>query len=536
MVHSPNNIAGKNEAQKAIPVVLYLLSREISSRQELEEAMRKYYSTQKGEFYLGKDKLITAYETLLKVGEIEASPTFRRLLTLKATRSNSGIVVVSVLTKPYNCPGRCIYCPTEKNVPKSYLSQEPAVMRAIMMEYSPYLQVQNRLKSLKLTGHSIDKVNIRVIGGTFSFYESDYKEWFMKELYRACNDFESADSGERSMLLDEQNRNETAKVRVVETSVETRQDYINESELESFRRFGITKVELGVQSIYDDVLLLNQRGHDAEETVRATKLLREYGFKVAYQMMLNLPGSNFQRDLEMMKALFTDERFKPDHLKIYPLALVKEAKIYQMYLRGEYKPYNKEELTALLIEVKKDIPYYCRVERVIRDIPANYIVEGGAKASNLRQFVQEEMKKKGLTCNCIRCREAGAASLGRKDDIPQLFRMDYEASGAKEIFLSFESQDRKVLYSILRLRIDDRGFGMVREMHTYGEQVGVGEKGELGVTQHLGLGKKLLLEAEHILKEEFGILKIKVIAGIGVREYFLKRGYAESETYMVKDL
>ena len=534
-----------DEMEQAIRVVQYLTSQKILDFAELELAQRHYYSTTNGEQYLSKGRLIEAYDLLIKEGKIATNPMLRKLLTTKSTRSSSGIVVVSVLTKPYDCPGKCIYCPTEKDVPKSYLSQEPAVMRAIKFDYNPYQQTMNRLNSLKLVGHLVEKVNIRIIGGTFSYYDNSYKEWFIKELFRACNDFEAGESSELQTLEESQKINEKAGVRVVEISVETRQDYINTEELLLFRKLGVTKVELGVQSIYDDVLLLNNRGHDVSKTVQATALLRSFGFKVAYQMMLNLPGSSYQRDLQMMQEIFTDSRFMPDHLKIYPLALVKEAQIYQMYLKGEYKPYSVQELTDLLVEIKRNIPYYCRIERVIRDIPASYIVEGGAKISNLRQVVQSEMQKKGYKCNCIRCRESGLSSASRVDPANEIkmFRTNYMAAEGAEIFLSFESADREILYSILRLRINEKSAvevlqncGIIREIHTYGQTVRLGENGKNETTQHTGMGKKLVQEAERIVKEEYGLRKMAVIAGIGVREYFQKRGYAEVDTYMVKSL
>lgn len=526
-----------NYPEQAKDVILFLLSQNISTRPAYETAMRDFYTQHKGAQYLAKDKLLEAYRELRDSGEIVESIPLRKLLIMKATRSSSGIVVVSVLTKPYACPGKCLYCPTEKDVPKSYLSTEPAVMRAIKCGYDPFLQVKSRLDALNATGHPISKINIRIVGGTFSVYKKDYRDWFIRELFRACNEYAGETFNDQT-LEELQTRNSSSAQRLVEISIETRQDYIKERELLYYRELGVTKVELGVQSIYDDVLLLNKRGHDVSETVRATKLLRDFGFKIAYQIMLNLPGSDFQRDLEMMRELFTNPDFKPDHLKIYPLALVEAAEVYQWYQEGRFKPYDEQELTELLVQVKQLIPYYCRVERVIRDIPAESVVEGGAKVSNMRQVVQLELQKRGLKCKCIRCREPLDAPM---QEI-RLFRDDYQAGNSTEIFLSFESPDRQTLYSLLRLRINNEApqellsnSGLVREMHTYGKQLSVGEANQ-GQTQHKGLGSKLLKEAERIVFEEFNLNKIAVIAGVGVREYFQKQGYEIRETYMFKKL
>ena len=327
-------------------------------------------------------------------------------------RSLSGVVNVSVLTKPYNCPGECIYCPKETNIPKSYLSGEPAVERAKKLKYDPYLQVKNRIESLQLGGHPTDKIEVRIIGGNWSSYPKRYKEWFVKRCFEACNNRKD------ETLKKAQKRNETAKHRVIGMSFETRPDFINQKEIEEMLLLGATKIEIGVQSIYNDVLILNKRGHLVEDTIRATEMLKNAGFKVSYQVMLNLPGSNPQRDIEMFKELFSNPDFKPDYLKIYPCALVKEAPLYNLYLKGKYKPYTKEVLIETIKEIKKHIPIYVRIERIIRDIPSPLIVEGEDKLSNLRQFIDSQK-----ICKCIRCREIKDI----KNEEVLLFREDYDA-------------------------------------------------------------------------------------------------------------
>lgn len=490
--------------------------------------------------FFKKDKLLKTYHNLVENNTIKQDQRIERLLRLKNTRSGSGIVVVSVLTKPYECPGNCLYCPTEDNVPKSYLKDEPAVMRAIACQYDPYLQVKSRLRALEATGHKTDKINIRVIGATWSYYQKAYQTWFIKMCFSACND----SSNKNRTLTELQRENETSKNRIVEISIETRQDYLNKAEIKRLRMLGVTKVELGVQSIFDDVLKLNNRGHDDSATIKATKMLKDAGFKVSYQMMANLPGSNLERDEKMFLDLFNDSKYKPDYLKIYPLALVKEAPIYKLYLEKKFKPYNGDELKNLIKNIKISVPYFVRIERVIRDIPADYIVEGGAKISNLRQIVANELAKEHLICRCIRCREVKETNIENEPVL--LFREDYEASGGKEIFLSFENIERTKLYSMLRLRIPSQYFekkmhflpvlnkaALIREMHTYGQQISINEKSKKA-SQHKGYGKKLLAEAERIASEEFSINKIAIISGVGVREYFRKLGYELEETYMIK--
>lgn len=511
---------------------------------------KDYFSIQRkvvrryGVAFFNKDKLNEIYHKLVQNNILLKNSNLENLLRLKNTRSLSGIVVVSVLTKPYDCPGNCLYCPTQKNVPKSYIKDEPAVMRAIMCNYDPYKQVVSRLKALNATGHITDKINIRIIGGTWSHYNKIYQTWFMKMCFLACNGQTKAE-GNKKKLVELQIKNEKAKNRIVEISIETRQDHIDKNEIIRLRRLGVTKVELGVQSIYDDVLKINNRGNDNTATIMATRLLKDAGFKISYQVMPNLMGSDLKKDETMFKTIFSDQNYQPDFIKIYPLALLKEANIYSNYLNNRYKPYSKEELTKLLKNIKTSLPYYVRVERVIRDIPSNYIVEGGAKISNLRQIVQNEMEKENLRCKCIRCREV--KGVNSKEKI-FLFREDYDASYGKEIFLSFENKKRTRLYSLLRLRITSQYYSgeknpisilndssIIREIHTYGPQIEIGER-DKSASQHKGLGKRLMLEAEKISRNEFKLKNIAVISGVGVREYFKKLGYKLINTYMVKKL
>jgi elongator complex protein 3 len=489
--------------------------------------------------------LLKAYHELVKNKRIKKSDKIEILLRTRPVRSLSGIVNVSVLTKPYPCPGKCLYCPTEKGVPKSYLSGEPAVERAKRLKYGPYLQVKKRIEMLENEGHPTDKIDLRIIGGTWSYYPTKYQSWFIKRCFDACNEKFSKNLGNSQKL------NEKAKHRIVGISVETRPDFINEEEIKRLRGLGVTRVELGVQSIYDDVLKLNLRGHGVKETILATKLLKDAGIKICYQMMPNLPGSNLKRDEKMFEELFNNSDFQPDYLKIYPCALVKEATLYRWWKQGKYKPYTKEKLIQLVKKIKKRIPYYVRIQRITRDIPSQYIIAGGAKISNLRQIILKEMGKDynlptilplklapDWKCKCIRCREI------RENYTPKeklyFFRQDYEASGGKEIFLSFENKKRTKLFSFLRLRVAHQkhflpvlqGATIIREVQTLGQLVSIGKKKM--APQHRGLGKKLIKEAEKITKKGFGLKKIAVISGVGVRDYFKKMGYNLSESYMIK--
>jgi len=513
--------------------IIELASDELTKKR-FDKLQRQYAKSSKLSFFTNDD-LLLAYQSLLSRQLLKVNTEMEKFLTLKSTRSNSGIVVVSVLTKPYDCPGKCIYCPTQAGAPKSYLSEEPAVMRAITCDYDPFRQVTSRLRALNAVGHTTDKVNIRIIGGTWSAYPRHYQDWFVRRLFTGAN---SETKDEKLTIL--QKKNETAKHRIVEISVETRQDHIDLAEIRHLRKLGVTKVELGVQNIYDDILKMNNRGNDTASTVLVTKLLKNAGFKVSYQVMLNLYGTDIEQDLQMFRELFSNPDFKPDHLKIYPLALVKEAAIYELYLQKKFQPYSEEQLIKLLKEIKKLVPRYCRIERVIRDIPANYIVEGGAKVSNLRQKVLLEMQNEGMACQCIRCREI--KSDFEKDGKYSIFREDYEASNGREIFLSVASEDQSRLCSMLRLRIpydqDEstttlRNSALVREMHTYGPQLRIGEKSDLAA-QHQGFGTKLLQAAEQIARDEFGVKGMAVISGVGVRGFFAKNGYELNDTYMIK--
>jgi elongator complex protein 3 len=450
------------------------------------------------------------------------------MVCTKRIRSLSGVSIITVLTKPYDCPGKCIYCPTEQDVPKSYLSNEPAVMRAILNKYDPSDQVKTRLDSLSRQGHPIDKIELIVIGGTFNYLPKEYQEEFVKGCFDALNGFASDDLASAKMA------NEKADIRCVGLTLETRPDFVTEDEVSWFRYLGATRLEMGVQSVFDHVLKMNARGHNVAETIRATRLLKDAGFKITYHLMPNLYGSSIERDREMFHQVFENPDFKPDYIKIYPCMVMANTALFDLYQKGEFRPYTDEELIGLVKDLKKHVPYWIRIMRTIRDIPATSIV-AGSKTSNLRQIVLANAKKEGWVCNCIRCREA-------KEECAmdaKFFVEEYEASKGREFFLSFEDEKRKILYSLLRLRLTKNQFlpeligcAIIREVHTYGQEVRIGEKGE---TQHKGFGRRLIEEAEKIAKTN-GFNKMAVISGVGVREYYKKFGYKLTGEYMVKEL
>ncbi len=507
--------------------------------------IRTYYEK------MEKGKRFDLEEPRRNVGGRKVEPWrgIERILKSKKIRTLSGVAVVAVLTKSYPCRGKCLYCPTEKSMPKSYLSNEPAVMRAITVKFDPYKQVQKRLRALEINGHDIDKIELIVMGGTFSDLPKKYQYNFIKECYRAANDYPSF-VGVRHLqnqrcrtpllLASEQKRNEKAKHRIIGLTLETRPDTLDEKEIKFYRELGATRAEIGVQSIYNNVLLKNRRGHNVEQTVRATKLLKDAGFKVGYHMMPGLLGSSSKKDLKMFKEIFSNPDFQPDLIKIYPCVVTKNSALYNLWRKNKYKALNNKQAEKLICEIKKIVPPYVRISRLIRDIPTTSIV-AGPNISNLRQIIQN----KGIKCNCIRCREVRGNYTAKDKMI--LRRIDYDASGGKEVYLEYVSPDYKKLYSLLRLRItgflrsdlrkvrrsDLRLNAIIREVHTYGKLVSIGAKNKKS-PQHAGLGKKLIAEAEQIARKEFSCQKIAVISGIGARQYYRKLGYQLQNTYMIK--
>jgi len=463
--------------------------------------------------------------------KIKKSIFLENFLKTRKVRTLSGIAAITTITKPYSCPGECIYCPDEKNMPKSYLANEPACMRAVLTNFDPYKQVEARLNSLKMTGHTTDKIELIVLGGTWSSYPKKYQDWFIKRCFDSCNKKTSKNLEIAKKI------NERTKHRIIGLTLETRPDFVTEKEIKKMRILGCTRIELGIQSLYKDVLKKNKRGHDIKAIVNATKLLKDAGFKINYHMMLNLPGSTLKKDEKMFEELFSNSDFQPDQLKIYPCAVLKTSPLYKIWKNKKYKPYSQKQLINLLVKIKQKIPSYVRIVRVIRDIPSQSIIAGN-KVSNLRQTIQKELKKQNKKCKCIRCREI-------KESISKNItfkRIDYDASEGKEIFLSFEDIKKDKLLAFLRLRITNswtlpilKNTAIIREIHTYGQTVPISKNIKIA-HQHKSLGKKLIKRAEEIVKKETNYKKIAVIAGVGVREYYKKLGYKLKDEYMIKNI
>jgi len=468
----------------------------------------------------------------------------------KPSRMLSGVSVVAVMTHPLPCPGRCAYCPggVEYGTPKSYFGEEPALRRAKRNSFHPYRQVWNRLRQYEYLGHFPSKVEVIVMGGTFLATPQAYKEWFISMIFEALNRYPDPKPPAKWGLEEAQLRNETATHRCVGLTIETRPDYGYEKHADEMLRYGATRVELGVQSIYDDVLARVNRGHGVREVVESTRILRDSGFKIVYHIMLGLPGSDPDRDIAMIRELFENPEFRPDMLKIYPTEVVEGTILYQWWRNGVYKPYDDETAVEVISEMYRYIPRYVRVMRIRRDIPAQEVV-AGTKKSNLREYVEKRCIEKGIKIEEIRFREVGLQmwKYGRTPnprDI-ELTRLTYEAGEGIEEFLAVEDRASDIIIGFLRMRIPssrahraeiDQRTAIIRELHVYGPELPVGRRGYSW--QHKGWGSKLLEEAERIAREDYDAKKILVLSGIGAREYYRKHGYYRppSSPYMWKQL
>ena len=461
----------------------------------------------------------------------EQKPQFVGILKTRKGRSLSGISVIAIMLKPVSCPYRCAYCPTSNLAAKSYTGFEPAALRARRNEFDSFKQVNSRLNQLEAIGHDPQKCELIVMGGTFNSEPIEYQDEFMKRAFDAFNGFNSP-TLEKAIEL-----NETTEHRVVGLTFETRPDWASKEQVMALLNYGATRIELGVQSLDDEALVKVKRGHGVKEAIEATKNVKNAFAKVGYHMM---PGlySTPEKDVEMFKELFANPDFKPDMLKIYPTLVIPGTELYVLWKNGKFEPYREEVAAEVIARASQYISRFCRVMRVDRDIPTFKIADG-VKKTNLRELVDEKAKELGLECKCIRCREAGLASRFKKIDFEsvKMNRFDYDSSGGKEVFLSFDTAE-DYLVGFIRLRkFEENGIVHcgVRELRVYGDQVALGEKNE-GALQHKSFGKQLLAESERIAKEEFGAKELKVISGVGVREYYRKLGYELRKPYMVKQL
>ncbi len=524
-----------------------ILNHEITSDRKLDAAKKRVSAKYK------LPSLPKNSEILLLCSADERAVAIH-LLQRKSVRTISGVAVVAVMTSPYPCPhGACIPCPggpaSVFQTPQSYMGREPATMRAIQCGYDPYEQVAVRLRQLQSIGHPVDKVELIVMGGTFTARPPDYQQWFVGRSISAMNDFGGAGVADQDVDLDIDIEsiiatNETAAVRNIGITFETRPDHLSREEIDRVLEMGATKVEVGVQSIYDRVLEKIDRGHTVQDSIAANKRLRDSGLKVGFHIMVGLPGSDANDDLNMFKTLFSDPAFCPDHLKIYPTLVTEGTVLHRWWKDGSYHSLDNESAIGLLADIKSVLPKWVRLQRIQRDIPAQQIAAGVTK-SNIRQLAEERLRSRGGSCRCIRCREVGHASLhGMAPDKIELLIETYSACDGTEHFISFEDRGNGILIGFLRLRFPDSphriellGAALVRELVVYGRMVPLGAESSprSDQWQHRGYGRELLAAAED-LASGHGFSKIAVTSGIGVREYYRARGYVREGAYMLKCL
>jgi ELP3 family radical SAM enzyme/protein acetyltransferase len=498
-----------------------------------------------------KSELIGAYRLLVRNAEVVPSRRLEDALMKKRGKSHSGVLVVTVLMGPgeFSCPKNCHYCPDQPGIARSYLLREPGVLRGFRNKWDPVLQFYDRASALENNGHVVDKIELLILGGTFSFYPKEYQEQFIGGLFYAANTYFDA-APVRAMLptAEEITVNETAKCRIIGLTTETRPDYITRAELKRFRALGVTRVQIGIQHLDDNVLDVVNRECPTAKTVVAVQRLLDAGFKVDAHWMPDLPGSSFEKDMEMFKHLLSADNvaFQVDQWKVYPTMTVPFTQIQKWHEQGLYRPYAEQEGGKLMVDLLKyilvNVPYRLRLNRIVRDIPNTYIT-GGESRVNLRQLLDIQMKKEGLVCRDIRERECKGAPIQEGD--AEMFIDEFRASHGTEFYVSIENRGRTQLYGHLRLRLRDdssgsilpalNGAALIRELHTYGKLVAVSHGNTGQETQHVGVGTRLMRKAEEIAVER-GFARAAVIAGVGVRGYYAKLGYELQETYMVKAL
>lgn len=526
-----------------------------------------------------KEKTIPSNIKILLHAPEEDLPYLKKKLLTKPVRTISGVSPVALMTAPSKCPhGKCTFCPGGigspwGDVPQSYTGHEPATMRGMRNNYDSYLMTFNRLEQYLLLGHTVDKIEFIIMGGTFPAEPTEYQEEFISGAFKALNDFsdlffdaegiikieefktffelpgEMRDAARmhriqekllqlkqktKNTLEQEQQRNETAKVRCVALCIETKPDWGFLVPGNEMLRQGCTRVELGIESVYDDVLTFTHRGHTAADSKKSIQILRDLGFKINFHYMPGLPLTDRERDIAGMKLLFDDPDYRPDMIKFYPCMVASGTTLYLQWKQGKFEPIDTEEAALRLVPIKEYMPEYCRIQRIQRDVPTKYW-SAGVGLTNFRQFIHEKYKPK---CRCIRCREP----LGKKvnwNNI-QIKVMEYQASQGTEFFIAAEDASLDILIGFCRLRFPHEYLrpeittesALIRELHVYGTATAIGEE---GVVQHKGWGKKLMEKAEEIAKNH-GKKKMVVISGVGVRQYYRKLGYEREGMYMVKGI
>jgi elongator complex protein 3 len=470
----------------------------------------------------------------------------RKMLIRKPTKSASGVIVVAIMAKPFDCPhGKCIYCPggVEFNTPLSYTGKEPVTKKAQEVDYDARLQIISKLDRYLMMGHDISKVELVIVGGTFPFMPLEYQSQFVKQCYDALN-------GDRALsdtLTEAKALNETSKSRCVGFTVETKPDYCKSRHIDIMLDLGITRIEIGVQTLDNAMYKMVNRGHTLVDVFEAFHVAKESGYKIVAHMMPGLPGSTVDKDLQDFRTLFEDPRLMPDMLKIYPTLILKNTGLYRLYQKGSYCSFSEEEFVNLLVEIKRITPSWVRIMRIQREIDPDDIVSG-PKSGNIRQLLQMRLKEMGIKCNCIRCREAGLRRLKQSNVNPVLKRTDYVSSNGIESFLSLEDEATSSLFGFLRLRKLNNphreelrtSYGeasaVVRELHVFGQLIDIGKKCDSTSFQHRGHGSRLLKEAEDIVKYDFGLDKISILSSVGTRDYYRKFNYHLDGPYMSKTL
>ena len=539
-----------------------IIEGKISTRRDLEVRKRQLCRELKLSRFMSN-------ADILEYASEEEKELVSDTLKKKPTRTKSGVAIVAVMCHPHKCPhGRCLYCPESDIAPPSYTGEEPAALRGRMFEYHPYVQCFNRLAQLKKIGHPIDKVELIIMGGTFPSRDLCYQEWFVSQCLKAMTDFglildnnaefeinkklirefekdvvKTYPPNDYVLIEDIQLANENSKVRCVGMTFETRPDYCKKEHINRMLDFGVTRVELGVQTLSDKLYEKVKRGHTIADVIESNQLLRDSAIKVAMHMM---PGLFVRQkeDLKMFKQLFSDENFKPDMLKIYPCLVTKGSEIYDMWQAGIYRPYNDEEAVDLIVEIKKILPKWVRTMRIQRDIPST-LIEAGVQKSNLGELVYNKLDENHINCQCIRCREIGHKKTNENYALEdfRLFKESYTACGGEETFISIEDKNEESIAGFLRFRIPSQNTfrpeitdktALIRELHVYGNMIQIGDKNP-SIGQHTGFGEKLLMEAENLAidndKDE-----IAIISGIGTRNYYRKFGYERKGPYMAKKL
>jgi elongator complex protein 3 len=555
----------------------------------MDDLLRRHPKAGRGFFSRGD--LIAAFRYFDAEGEMPvAEARFVELVQRRPVRTQSGVTPLTVLTRPHPCPGKCIFCPNDVRMPKSYLSDEPGAQRAAVNRFDPYLQTWNRLAAYRAIGHPVDKVELIVLGGTWSFHPEPYQVWFVKRCFDALNDFGAGvdareavrlsiddwealparvdgreharnpynrivsgflterlstglvDVGEAAdwqSLEAAHHRNETAGCRSVGLVLETRPDLVDASEVLRLRRLGATKVQLGLQSLDDAVLEANRRGHDVAAGRRAMALLRAAGFKLHAHWMANLKGATPERDVADFARLFEDAGFRPDELKLYPCSLIESAELMRDYEAGTWRPYDHDELLDVVASALAGVPRWCRVTRVIRDISSDDIVVGN-KRTNFRQIAEAEVARRGGCCVDVRSREIGRDAFEADD--AKLRVTEYATSTGTECFHEFVTPEDRIL-GFLRLSLPDgrvaapaeiEGAAVIREVHVYGAAVGLGEDAP-DRPQHRGLGTRLI-EAAASRARRAGFARLAVISAVGTRGYYRGRGFADGRLYQFLDL